>query len=74
MTAATKRYWQGEVGAKDDFGGTITDEFVDGATASGPWATMNPEHWRRFGSGRIGSGSGQRYRKQDDGRWLKVEG
>lgn len=69
-----QKFWQGGVPQKDDFNRTITDEFIDGVTVMGPWATMNPESYRTFGMGRLGTGYGQRYKKQADGRWLKVEG
>lgn len=67
-------YWTGEVPPKDDFGLTIGIEFIDGRTKKGPWATMTPMSWRAMGVGRLGLGMGQRYKKQNDGRWLKVEG
>jgi hypothetical protein len=69
-----KRYWMGHIGQTDDFGNTIQDEFVDGKTRMGPWGIMTPTAWRAHGVGRFGTGFGQRYQKQDDGRWLKVEG
>ena len=69
-----KRYWMGHIGSKDDFGDPIVDEFIDGKTRMGPWANMSPDSWRRFGLGRLGTGLGQRYQKQADGRWLKTEG
>lgn len=68
------RYWSGPVPEKDDFGMTIKDEFVDGKTKRGPWGFMTPMAWRTFGVGFLGLGRGQLYRKQKDGRWLKVEG
>jgi hypothetical protein len=74
VTSAVNRFWTGDVPAKDDFGMTINDEFIDGKTRSGPWATMTPMSWRAMGIGMLGLGRGQRYRKQADGRWLKVEG
>lgn len=74
-------YWQGPVGPKaadgsqlDDFDQPITDEFIDGKTVMGPWGNMSPKSWARHGVGRLGTGYGQRYKKQSDGRWLKVEG
>lgn len=67
-------YWSGYVPDKDDFGQPINDEFIDGRTVGGPWATMTPASWERFGVGRLGTGCGQRYERQADGRWLKVEG
>jgi hypothetical protein len=68
------KYWIGDVGSKDDFGQPITNEFIDGKTKMGPWATMSPASWKRYGIGALGTGFGQRYKKQDDGRWLKVQG
>ncbi len=70
-----KRYWVGDVSDVDDFGRQITDEFVDGRTVHrGMWATMSPLSWRENGCGQLGTGSGQRYRRQRDGQWMKVEG
>ena len=66
-------YWTGDVDTKDDFGVLIANEFVDGKTKQGPWAIMAPSSWRRQGVG-LGLGRGQRYKKQADGQWLKVEG
>jgi hypothetical protein len=69
-----KRYWNGEIDSKDDFGVTITKTFVDGATRHGPWAIMSPKSWKTHGVARLGTGFGQMYEKQSDGRWLKVSG
>lgn len=70
---AKQRFWMGDVNGKDDFEKPITDEFVDGKTAMGPWAIMSPASFSEFGLG-LGTGRGQKYRRQADGRWLKVEG
>lgn len=70
----TAKYWIGPVGPKDDFGVVIEDEFIDGRTYHGPWAIMSRGSWQLRGSPRLGPGWGQRYRRQADGRWLKVEG
>lgn len=69
-----EKYWTGSVGDEDDFGHPIRDEFIDGVTRMGPWANMSPYSWKVHGVGQLGTGRGQRYKKQDDGRWLKVEG
>jgi len=67
-------YWHGTIPAGCDCCGIgIHSEFVDGATIHGPWANLHPTCHLRIGRG-IGPGLGQRYRKQDDGRWMKVEG
>jgi hypothetical protein len=67
-------YWTGTVPSKDDFGKPMEDEFIDGKTKMGPWAFMTPSSWRRYGIVGLGIGRGQRYKKQPDGQWLKVEG
>jgi hypothetical protein len=68
------RYWIGDVPKQDDFGKTIDNEFIDGATRQGPWAIMTPMSWKVMGVGLLGQGRGQKYQKQKDGRWLKIEG
>lgn len=66
-------YWLSPVGDKDDFGREIDDTIIDGRTVMGPWALMTPSSHRHYGCG-LGLGKGQKYEKQDDGKWLKVEG
>ena len=72
----TKRptYWVGRLGERDDFGSPYGDTMYDGKTTHGPWANMSEASWRQHGVGRLGTGLGQKYRKQADGKWLKVEG
>ena len=70
----TKKYWMGTVSSLDDFGRPITNTFYDSKTVMGPWATMAPLSWFDHGVGKLGMGYGQKYEKQNDGRWLKVEG
>jgi hypothetical protein len=70
----TPKYWAGAVPPNDDFGDPIEDEFIDGKTIHGPWATMTPRSWRKHGVSSLGTGRGQYYEKQKDGRWLKVQG
>ena len=71
--AARQVYWLSPLGAADDFGIPIAQEFVDGKTRLGPWAIMAPSSFKIMGVG-LGLGRGQRYERQADGRWLKVEG
>lgn len=68
-----KVYWLSDVGVDDDFNVPVVDTIIDGATVHGPWALMTPESHARYGRG-LGTGLGQKYVKQDDGKWLKVEG
>jgi hypothetical protein len=51
----------------------IEEEFVDGATWMGYWSNMCTSCHQDFGRG-LGTGKGQRYKKQQDGTFLKVEG
>jgi hypothetical protein len=69
-----KKYWAGSPNSKDDFGLVISRAFIDGKTIHGPWAIMTPSSWRAHGIGRLGTGYGQKYEKQADGRWLKTKG
>ncbi len=47
--------------------------FVDGKTNQGPWANMCLECHPVYGCG-LGTGKGQKYQKQPNGEWLKIEG
>ncbi len=68
------KYWMGIIDSIDDFGQPIAKVFYDGKTRQGPWAIMTPASWRTYGIGITGTGYGQKYEKQGDGKWLKVEG
>jgi hypothetical protein len=74
MKPQHKKYWPGDIGSKDDFGKPISDVFYDGKTRVGQWAIMTPSSWQTYGVGRVGIGFAQKYRRQADGQWLKVEG
>lgn len=69
-------YWTSPVGGFDDFGAPIKDIVIDAKTKHGPWALMTPETYAVEGNrpGVFGLGVGQKYQKQADGRWLKIEG
>lgn len=69
-----KVFWTGPVPQRDDFGQRIDRVFIDGVTRMGPWAIMVPWSWGLYGVGKLGTGMGQRYEKQPDGMWMKVEG
>lgn len=60
-----KKQWTDEVPAEDDFGYPIKDEFIDGQTKYGQWATMTPESFKVHGVG-LGFGKGQHYKKTED--------
>jgi hypothetical protein len=67
-------YWAGKP-EKDDFGQPIKDVIYDARTRMGSWAFMTFESWEQYrASPDLGTGFGQKFRKQDDGRFLKVLG
>ena len=69
-----KVYWCGSPPpACDCCGIAIHAEFVDGATKGGAWHALHPACHREIGVG-FGIGKGQRYERQADARWLRVEG
>jgi hypothetical protein len=51
----------------------LADTFIDGKTSYGPWGNLCPACHARHGVG-LGTGKGQRYQRQPDGRWLKTQG
>lgn len=75
MADDTPKYWLSPVGEFDDFGKPIENVIYDAATIYGPWALMNPNSWEKHRRTKtLGMGFGQKYERQVDGRWLKVEG
>jgi len=68
-----KVYWHGFIDTCDICRGGITTQFVDGKTMYGPWGILCLSCHKEKGLG-LGTGRGQRYVLQEDGRWLKVEG
>lgn len=67
-------YWQGtQVADCDLCNQPITKRMIDGKTTSGPWGLMCVPCHKTHGTG-LGTGRGQAYEHQTDGRWLKVEG
>ena len=45
----------------------------DAKTKSGPWGNLCDRCFEAHGVG-LGTGLGQRYERQDDGRWLRTAG
>ena len=68
------KYWVSQVGTTDDFDRPYGTTMYDAKTVFGPWACMSEESYRKSGIGRLGTGLGQKYEKQTDGKWLKVDG
>lgn len=66
-------YYAGDITHCDICEKEVGKVMYDGMTVHGPWANMCQLCFSRYGSG-IGVGKGQRYTKQEDGRWLKTGG
>ena len=75
---APARYWFGKSPAKcDTCGQPIASVFTDGKTTRGPWAIMCPACLPRHfmpRDGKHGTGIGQQYTRQPDGRYMKTAG
>lgn len=71
-----KVYWTSGVGGFDDFGDPVKDIIIDGKTNQGPWGLMTPKSYKEngFWPNKFGLGIAQKYQKQADGKWLKIEG
>jgi len=72
------RYLSAEKLHQDDFGVLFTKEegevVYDAATVGGPWATMTQTSYTKYGFGKLGTGWGQKYVRNDVGELHKVEG
>jgi hypothetical protein len=68
--------WMGPAPTNCDTCGTkITNKFYDAKTEMGPWGCMCPSCQNLGpGLGKLGTGFGQEYTKQKDGKWLKTAG
>jgi hypothetical protein len=71
-----RRFWMGGSPTRcDACEAALRGVFYDAATRFGAWGILCPTcHVFGPGLGRTGSGRGQKYERQDDGRWLKTEG
>lgn len=68
------RYWTGDPGSVCDLcNKPITTKFVDAKLGMGGWGNVCPACHKRRGVG-LGTGLGQEYTRQEDGRWLKTGG
>lgn len=67
-------YWQGTAPTQCDIcKQSLFSCFSDGKTIMGPWANMCDVCQGLYGY-RYNQGLGQRYERQEDGRYLKVAG
>lgn len=72
----TDVYWLSDVPDRDPWGSPIGDHFYDAPTRYHGWAILSEESWKNHGSyhPQLGTGKGQRYDRQPDGRWKKTGG
>lgn len=70
---AKKVYWIGSPGFCDSCHTPIENSFIDGKTITGQWGNFHIK-CAKFLCVKLGTGSGQQYEKQEDGRFLKVGG
>lgn len=79
MSDAKPKYWMGDDPIKCDLSDAMPGRhgdmtvFVDGRMAGGSWANMCSICHAKYGVG-LGTGRGQQYMKQENGRWLKTAG
>jgi hypothetical protein len=65
-------YWVGKAPENCDLCQTkLESEFIDGRMINGPWAAMCTQCHKKNGTG-LGSGRGQKYKLQEDGKFLNV--
>lgn len=58
----------------DITGEPLGSVMYDGRTRQGPWACMSEHGWKREGCGRLGTGFGQKYRRNEEGHFYLSEG
>lgn len=74
MQANDKPVWHSAIPTRCDLDGhEITTVFYDAKTVMGPWGNLCPACFKQYGMG-LGTGKGQKYELQDNGRYLKTEG
>jgi hypothetical protein len=74
--AEKKVFWQGTPPAQCDIGQEDLNKigvFYDAMIHSGQWGNLCPKCFGNHGVG-LGTGRGQKYVQQSDGKWLKTEG
>lgn len=65
-------YWMGNVEKCQICQANFKDVMYDSNTRLG-WGNICQECFEDYGTG-LGTGRGQKYERQADGRWLKMEG
>lgn len=66
-------YWLSPLNNCDVCGGKFNSVMYDAKTSHGPWGNLCQTCFA-FEGGRLGTGLGQKYELQKNGRWLKTGG
>jgi hypothetical protein len=69
----TAKYYSGAPELCDTCSKPLVKLMYDAKTVMGPWGNICSMCFKQYGTG-LGTGKGQKYEKQDDGRWLKTGG
>jgi hypothetical protein len=69
-------YWCGTLPKNDPWGEVYGEFMYDGRMRNhaGTWTNFSQESWKRYGCGILRIGFGQKYQRQEDGRYLLIEG
>lgn len=75
MGMSKRKYWIGQEPINCDMCGfEFKSYFVDGATRyAGAWAFLCPKCHKLHGIG-LGTGKGQKYKKESKEKWVKIAG
>jgi hypothetical protein len=69
----TPKYWQGSITTCNMCGGLFNGRMFDARLGNQGWGNICKDCFRDYNCS-LGTGSGQEYSQQPDGRWLKVGG
>ncbi len=67
-------YWLGPLGGCDICKKPFNNVMYDVKTNIGPWGNLCESCFQLYTSRRLGTGQGQKFERQTDGRFLCVEG
>ncbi len=70
---AKQIFWCGPIDKCQLTGDELGDTMYDARLPSGQWGNIGQRAFEENGC-RLGTGLGQKYKRQEDGRWLLVEG
>lgn len=72
-SSAKPKYWIGTIENCDNCGGALNNLMYDAAVPRAGWGNLCKGCFTVLGC-TLGTGHGQKYEKQADGKWLKTDG